>query len=92
MAAALALPQTPPEQIAADIWQEAGWLPCRLHAEIAVSGFTVGDLLTLEAGSIVDSRISTEADVSVNVNGAHVGSGKLDLAGTRLAVRLTELV
>jgi flagellar motor switch/type III secretory pathway protein FliN len=92
MATALALPQPALELIAADAWLEAGWLPCRLRAEIQVSGFTVGDLLTLEVGSIVDSRISTEADVCLNVNGAHVGSGKLDLAESRIAVRLTELV
>lgn len=92
MAAAPALPQAPTEQISPDAWQEAAWLPCCLQAEIAVKGFTVSDLLAIEVGSIVDSRISTEADASLNVNGAHVGCGKLDLAGNRLAVRLTELV
>jgi flagellar motor switch/type III secretory pathway protein FliN len=92
MAAAPALPEAPPEQIPANAWQEAAWLSCCLRAEIAVNGFTVSDLLTIEVGSIVDTGISTEANVTLNVNGAPVGCGKLDLIADRLAVRVTELV
>ncbi len=55
--------------------------PAALAAEIAVRGFTVGDLLSLEVGSLVDTGVSTEADVAVRVNGARVGCGKLDLLG-----------
>ncbi len=92
MATALAVPQSRPGEITEKAWQEAGWLPCRLAAEIAVRGFTVGDLLSLSIGSVVDSGIATESDVSVQVHGVRVGCGKLDVAGNRLGVRLTELV
>ena len=92
MAAAPALPEAAPEQISPNAWQEAAWLPCCLRAEIAVKGFTVSDLLTIEVGSIVDSGVSTEANVALNVNGAQVGCGKLDLAANRLTVRIAELV
>ena len=92
MATALAIPQARPSEINDGAWQEAGWLPCRLAAEIAVLGFTVGDLLSLEAGSVVDTGVTVEADVSVQVNGVRVGCGKLDATGDRRAVRLTELV
>jgi len=91
MATALAVPPAPPAPLADRMWQEAAELPCRLAAEITVRGFTVGDLLSLEAGSLVDTGIATEADVTVRVNGARVGCGKLANAGDRRGVRLTEL-
>ena len=92
MATALAVPQARPQEITGGAWQEAGWLPCRLAAELAVSGFTVGDLLSLAVGTVVDAGIATEADVSVRVNGARVGCGKLDIVGEHRGVRVTELV
>lgn len=94
MATALALSPTAgrPAEISSDAWQQARWLPCRLRAEIAVRGFTVGDLLRMEVGSILNSGVAAEADVAIGVNGARVGYAKLDPVGSRLAVRLTELV
>ena len=92
MATALAVPQARAPEITEGAWQEAGWLPCRLAAETPVQGFTVGDLLNLEIGALVDSGIATDSDVSVHVNGVRVGSGKLDIAGERRGIRLTELV
>jgi flagellar motor switch/type III secretory pathway protein FliN len=92
MATALAVPQASNELNVDSAWQEAGWLPCRLAVEIGVRGFTVGDLLSLEVGSLVDAGIAAEADASVQVNGVRVGCGKLAGAGDRRGVRLTELV
>jgi flagellar motor switch/type III secretory pathway protein FliN len=92
MAAALAVPQLPPTEIPGDAWSEARWLPCQLRAETRVEAFTMGDLMRVEVGSIVDSGIPLETDVDVTVNGACVGYGKLDLVGEKLAIRLTELV
>jgi flagellar motor switch/type III secretory pathway protein FliN len=92
MATALAVPQNPPVAAAESAWQEAGWLPCRLTAELAVRGFTVGDLLSLQVGSLVDTATATDADLAVRVNGVAVGCAKLTVARGRLGVRLTELV
>jgi flagellar motor switch/type III secretory pathway protein FliN len=92
MAAALAVPQPPAELLSAAARQQVGWLPCRLQAEISLRGFTVGDLLRLEVGAIVDSGVAVESDIAVRVNGASVGSAKLELAGSHLAVRLAELI
>jgi len=92
MATALAVPQAPRQEIPDSAWQEAGWLPVRLGAEISVRGFTVGDLLSLEVGSLVDAGVAADADVSVDVNGARVGCGKLAAPGDHRGVRLTELV
>jgi flagellar motor switch/type III secretory pathway protein FliN len=48
--------------------------------------------LSLEVGSLVDAGVPADADVSVDVNGARVGCGKLAAAGDHRGVRLTELV
>jgi flagellar motor switch/type III secretory pathway protein FliN len=92
MATALAVPQPKPTDLSDNAWQEVGWLPCRLNAEISVRGFTVGDLLSIEIGSIVDTGIASGSDVSVYVNSAHVAFGKLDVAASHVGVRLTELL
>ena len=95
MAAALAVAPLPPAPAPADpareVWRELGWLPCRLQAELSVRGFTLGDLLSLEIGSLLDSGVAIEGDIALKVNGAPVGAAQVDLVGTRLAVRLTEL-
>jgi flagellar motor switch/type III secretory pathway protein FliN len=92
MATALAVPQPKPTDVSDKGWEEAGWLPCRLNAEIPVRGFAVSDLLSIEIGSVVDAGITSGSDVCVYVNGARVGYGKLDVAAGHLAVRMTELV
>lgn len=92
MATAIAVPQLPSTEISGGAWTEARWLPCQLRAETRVEAFTMGDLMRVEVGSIVDSGVPLETDVDVTVNGACVGYGKLDLVDEKLAIRLTELV
>ena len=91
MATVLALPKTEALGISEATWHEAIWLPCRLTSEIAVKAFTVGDLMSLEIGSVVISGMPTSADVLVRVNGELVGRAELDAVGDRFAVRITEL-
>ncbi len=91
MATVLALPKSPEPGISEAAWREASWLPCRLTSEISVTGFTVGDLMSLEAGSVVVTHTPTSADVLVRVNGELVGRAELDAVGDRFAVRVTEL-
>jgi hypothetical protein len=92
MATALAIPQVHSKEITDSVWQEAAWLPCLLSVGIAVCGFTVGDLLSLEVGSVVDAGIPSESEASVEVSGVRVGCGKLAATGEHRAVRLSELV
>lgn len=91
MATVLALPKAQEPGISEAAWREASWLPCRLTSEIAVAGFTVGDLMSLETGSVVVTRTPTSSDVLVRVNGELIGRAELDAVGNRLAVRMTEL-
>jgi flagellar motor switch/type III secretory pathway protein FliN len=91
MATVLALPRAQEPGISEAAWREASWLPCRLTSEIAVAGFTVGDLMSIEVGSVVVTRTPTSSDVLVRVNGELIGRAELDAVGDRFAVRITEM-
>ena len=67
------------------------WLRCKTTAEIPVPGFTVGDLLSLRQGSVVQTATPVANDIPVRVNRIVLGWGRFEAAGDRLAVRLTEL-
>lgn len=67
------------------------WLPCTLVLEIPVVKFTVGDLLGLTTGSIVETAYHQSSDLPLRVNGQLVGWTEFEVVGERLAVRLTDL-
>jgi flagellar motor switch/type III secretory pathway protein FliN len=92
MATVLALPKSEePAAASAISWLEAGWLPCQLTTEIPIVAFTVGDLLSLEVNSVVDTRTPSSANVLVRVNGEFVARAELEIVGERVAARVTEL-
>jgi flagellar motor switch/type III secretory pathway protein FliN len=67
------------------------WLPCTLVLEVPVVKFTVGDLLGLTTGSIVETAYHQSSDLPLRVNGQLVGWTEFEVVGERLAVRLTDL-
>ncbi len=67
------------------------WLPCTLALDIPVVKFTVGDLLSLAKGSIVETAYHQSSDLPLRVNGQLVGWTEFEVVGERLAVRLTDL-
>jgi len=67
------------------------WLPCTLALDIPVARFTVGDLLRLAYGSIVETAYHQSSDLPLRVNGQLVGWTEFEVVGERLAVRLTDL-
>ena len=67
------------------------WLPCTLALDIPVLKFTVGDLLSLAEGSIVETAYHQSSDLPLRVNGQLVGWTEFEVVGERLAVRLTDL-
>ena len=67
------------------------WLRCKTTAEIAVSRFTVGDLLNLRQGSVVRTATPVADDVPVKVNKILLGWGRFQAVDDRLAIRITEL-
>lgn len=75
----------------ADPLKDLEWLPCRVSLEIPVVKFTVGDLLRLSKGSIVETSSPITADIPILANGQLIGQAEFEVVGDRLAVRVTEL-
>ena len=67
------------------------WLPCTVALDIPVVRFTVGDLLALVKGAIVETAYHQSSDLPLRVNGQLVGWTEFEVVGERLAVRLTDL-
>ena len=68
------------------------WLPCTLALEIAVVGFSVGSLLRLAEGSLVQTTCHQSTDIPLHVNGILMAWTEFEVFGERLAARITELV
>jgi flagellar motor switch protein FliN/FliY len=75
-----------------EIWPEALELPCQLYVALEVPHFTVRDLLSLSANSLVDTQRREGAHVPVLVNSIMVAWAEFDVIDGRLAVRMTEMV
>jgi flagellar motor switch/type III secretory pathway protein FliN len=82
--------RVPPEVPEGDLLDSMPWLPCTLTLEVPVVGFTVGDLLGLVPGSIVETACHHTSDVPLRVNQLLIGWTEFDVIGDRLAVRITE--
>ena len=83
----------PAEQAApstGDLLDSVPWLPCTLTLDIPVVRFTIGDLLALKKGSIVETACHHTSDVPLRVNQVLIGWTEFDVVGDRLAVRITE--
>lgn len=72
-------------------WEALMPIPCVVAVEAAVTGFTVGDLLALSAGSVVRTAHKQNAPVRVFVEGQQIAAAEFEVVSDRLAVRLTEL-
>jgi flagellar motor switch protein FliN len=83
--------QSKPEAAVPDPWTRVEAVPCLLSIEISVPGFTVGELLVLEAGRLIDTRWTVGADVPLLINGELVAWSEFEIANNHVAVRLTEL-
>jgi flagellar motor switch/type III secretory pathway protein FliN len=72
-------------------WRPALSLPCQITVELPLPNFKVADFLKLRGGSVVTTQWRLTQDVPLRVNGILIGWGEFEGAGTRLAVRVTEL-
>jgi len=66
------------------------WLPCTLSLELPVVRFTIGDLLTLIEGSIVETACHQTSDIPLRVNQLLIGWTEFEVIGDRLGVRITD--
>jgi flagellar motor switch/type III secretory pathway protein FliN len=73
-------------------WAHFKGLPVRLSVEVPIPRFTVGKLLDLAPGTIVDTYYEEGSQVPVLVNGETIGWGEFDVVKDILAIRLTRLV
>jgi flagellar motor switch/type III secretory pathway protein FliN len=85
------IPPLPEKSQERDPGEFLPWLPCTLALDLPVINFTVGDLLSLTSGSIVETAYHQSSDLPLRVNGQLVGWTEFEVVGERLAVRLTDL-
>lgn len=83
-------PIKPGSTTAAQSLDSMPWLPCALSLEVPIIGFTIGDLLLLAKGSVVESSCHHTSDVPLRVNQLLIGWTEFEVIGDRLAVRITE--
>jgi flagellar motor switch protein FliN/FliY len=72
-------------------WSYVKGLACRLSVEIPIQGLTVGKLIELTPGVVLDTQYDEGSHVPVLVNGEMIAWGEFDVVEERLAIRLTEL-
>jgi flagellar motor switch/type III secretory pathway protein FliN len=76
----------------AELWGEAGWLPCSVSVELQVHDFSVRDLLELSIGSLVETTWKVGGDAPLRVNGWQIGWVEFEQMGDLLGARLTDLI
>lgn len=72
-------------------WRPVLGLPCQLTVELPLPHFKVADFLELRTGSVLATGWQLARDIPLRINGTLIGWGEFEGAGSRLAVRLTEL-
>ncbi len=87
-----AISPAPADPTQTEAWSDALWLPCQLQVDLVMPSFTIGDLLRLEAGSILDSQWKQNTDVPLRVNGLVIAYAEFEVIGDRSAVRVTEIL
>lgn len=91
MATLPTLPKEVPVAISEEMWEEANSLLCVLSVDLQVQSFTVGELLRLEPGVVLETKNANSADVPVVVNARRIGWAEFEVVGQRLGIRITEL-
>jgi flagellar motor switch/type III secretory pathway protein FliN len=76
--------------LAQNVIESFPWLPCDVAAEIPVPGFSVGDLLKLRVGAVVQTGFPATSDIPLHVNKLFFGRGQFELIEGQIAVRITE--
>jgi flagellar motor switch/type III secretory pathway protein FliN len=83
-------PQPGPVASASDPLDAMPWLPFMLSVEVPVVRFTIGDLLALTKGSIVETACHHTSDVPLRANQLLIGWTEFEVVGDHLAVRITD--
>ncbi len=68
------------------------WLPCTLALEVPIVHFTIGSLLSMKVGTLIESAWHQSTDIPLRVNGLLMAWTEFEVVGERLAARITDLV
>jgi len=67
-------------------------VPIDISIEIGRTRMTIGELLSLSKGSIVELKKSAGESVDIYVNGKLLGKGEVVVVNERLGVRVTKII
>lgn len=67
-------------------------IPVDISVEIGRTKMTIGELLSLNKGSIVELKKTAAEAVDIYVNGRLLGKGEVIVVNERLGVRMTKIV
>jgi flagellar motor switch/type III secretory pathway protein FliN len=73
-------------------WKPVLELPCELTVDLPLPGFKIADLLQMRQGAVINARWRLGQEVPLRLNGTLLGWIEFEVAGDRLAVRMTEMV
>ena len=79
------------QDVSQKCWETLNRLWCVLSLEVPAPGITIGDLLKLDVGSIINTYHPKSDPIPVIVNGVTVARGDFEAIGDRLAVRISEV-
>jgi flagellar motor switch/type III secretory pathway protein FliN len=80
-----------PVQTEIDPWDFVQEVPCALRVEIPVEKLTVGQVLKLQVGSIINSGLEEGSVVSIWVSNQRIGWGRFEVVGERLGIQIVGL-
>ncbi|MEN3039733.1 MAG: flagellar motor switch protein FliN, partial [Candidatus Kryptonium sp.] len=71
-----------------------GFLDIPMHLEVVVgsTAMTLGELLQLAPGSVVELEQSVESPVDIKVNGKLVAKGEIVIVEDRFGVRIIDII
>ena len=72
-------------------WKPALNLPCQVSFSLPIPQFTLGDLLSLRVGAVIDTGHLEGTDVEVLLNDHLIGWAEFEASGQQIAFRFTEL-
>lgn len=87
--AALAAPAVTPLP---EAWNYVLDLACDLTVDLPVPGFKLANLVGLQGQSVIATLSRLGRDIPLRVNGQLIAWCEFEVVGTRIAVRITELV
>lgn len=72
-------------------WHALALVPQTLTVLIALPGFTVHDLLTMEKGRVIESNVSTGEMIPIRIGPVRIAWGEFEVVEHTLALRVTKL-